>query len=85
LLRLWCRLFGVRWPWPARAADIPAAPEVAILQIRVLEGDGAIHALARAPAGRCPCNHDETGKPVEGAAVSFRLPDDGPGGVFASA
>jgi hypothetical protein len=27
---------------------------------------------------------DETGKPVEGASVSFRLPDDGPSGAFAS-
>jgi hypothetical protein len=27
---------------------------------------------------------DETGKPVEGAAVSFHLPDNGPGGVFAN-
>jgi hypothetical protein len=25
---------------------------------------------------------DETGKPVPGAAVSFHLPEDGPGGVF---
>ena len=72
-------------PWPARAADIPAAPEVAILQIRVLEGDGAVHALG-SRSGR-PLSvqiTDETGKPVEGAAVSFRLPDDGPGGIFAS-
>jgi len=27
---------------------------------------------------------DETGKPVEGAAVSFHLPYEGPGGVFAN-
>lgn len=27
---------------------------------------------------------DETGKPVEGAAVTFRLPDDGPTGAFGS-
>ena len=27
---------------------------------------------------------DEAGKPVDGAAVSFRLPDEGPSGVFAS-
>lgn len=25
---------------------------------------------------------DETGKPVSGAAVSFRLPEEGPGGTF---
>jgi hypothetical protein len=27
---------------------------------------------------------DETGKPVEGAAISFHLPEEGPGGVFAN-
>ena len=27
---------------------------------------------------------DETGRPVAGAAVSFHLPDEGPGGVFAN-
>jgi hypothetical protein len=27
---------------------------------------------------------DETGKAVQGAAVSFRLPDEGPGGLFAN-
>jgi hypothetical protein len=27
---------------------------------------------------------DETGKPISGAAVSFHLPEDGPGGTFAS-
>ena len=27
---------------------------------------------------------DETGKPVEGAAVSFHLPEEGPGGVFSN-
>ena len=27
---------------------------------------------------------DETGRPVANAAVSFRLPEDGPGGMFSS-
>jgi hypothetical protein len=70
---------------PARGAGLPPAQEAAILQIRVLEGDGAVHALG-SRSGR-PVSvqiADETGKPVSGAAVSFRLPDDGPGGVFAS-
>jgi len=70
---------------PACGAGLPPAQEAAILQIRVLEGDGAIHALG-SRSGR-PLSvqiADETGKPVSGAAVSFRLPDDGPGGVFAS-
>ncbi len=74
---------------PARGAAAPPAPPAqeaaAILQIRVLEGEGAIHALG-SRAGR-PLSAqvaDETGKPVPGAAVSFRLPDDGPSGIFAS-
>jgi len=70
---------------PASGVGLPPAQEAAILQIRVLEGDGAVHALG-SRSGR-PLSvqiADETGKPVSGAAVSFRLPDDGPGGVFAS-
>ncbi len=49
----------------------------------MIEGDGAVHP----PGSRIsrPLTvevTDETGKPVEGAAVSFHLPDDGPTGVF---
>jgi hypothetical protein len=51
--------------------------------MRVVEGEGLVH-----PAGTRSARPltvlicDETGKPVEGAAVSFRLPDEGPGGSF---
>ncbi len=63
-----------------------AAPaQVAVLRIQVVEGDGAVHApgsrAARPLAVRVT---DETGKPVFAAALSFHLPEDGPGGVFAS-
>lgn len=60
-----------------------AACQTAILQIRVVEGDGAVHA-AGSHANRPIVIEvtDETGKPVEHAAVSFHLPDDGPGGSF---
>ncbi len=62
-----------------------AAQDAAILQIRVLEGDGAIHALgSRSSRPLSVQVADETGRPVSGAAVSFRLPDEGPGGAFAS-
>lgn len=61
----------------------PATAQVAILQIHVVEGEGAVHPpgsrLARPLVVEIT---DETGKPVEGAAVSFHLPDDGPTGVF---
>ncbi len=75
--------------WPAgpvlRAADVRGGGQVAIVQLRVLEGEGAIHV----PASRSwrPIVvqvTEETGQPVAGAAVSFRLPEDAPTGVFAS-
>jgi hypothetical protein len=67
--------------WLLSAA--PALAQVAILQIRVIEGEGAVHL----PASRSPRPitveiTEETGKPVAGAAVSFHLPEDGPGGAF---
>ena len=61
----------------------PALAQVAILQIRVIEGEGAVHQPA-SRSGR-PITveiTEETGKPVAGAAVSFHLPEDGPGGMF---
>jgi hypothetical protein len=69
----------------AAALVSTAAAQVAILQIRVIEGDGAVHAPgSRSPRPLTVEITDETGKPVEGAAVSFHLPDDGPGGTFAN-
>jgi hypothetical protein len=63
-----------------RGADGPA-----ILQLRVAEGDGAVYpAGTRATRGVTVLVTDETGRPVEGATVSFSLPAEGPGGVFAS-
>ena len=65
--------------WTARGED-PAA-----LQIRVVEGEGAIYQIgSRATRGLTVEVSDETGKPVEGATVSFRLPEDGAGGVFST-
>lgn len=59
----------------------PESP--AILQIRVLEGEGVAYPLGgRATRGVTVQVTDETGKPVEGAAVSFRLPEEGPSGTF---
>ncbi len=62
-----------------------AAREVAILQIRVVEGEGAVQAAgSRATRGLSVEVTEETGKPVGGAAVNFRLPEEGPSGVFAN-
>jgi len=62
-----------------------ASAQVAILQIQVVEGEGAIHQPATRSSRLLVVQiTDETGKPVAGAAVSFHLPDDGPGGTFSS-
>ena len=62
-----------------------AIAQVAILHIRVTEGEGALVAPgARNPHPLAVEITDETGKPVAGAAVSFHLPDEGPSGTCAS-
>lgn len=62
-----------------------AAAQVAILQIQVVEGEAAVHkAGARSARPFTVEVTDETGRPVAGAIVSFRLPDEGPGGVFST-
>ena len=67
------------------ALSSTAAAQVAILQIRVIEGEGAVHAPgSRSPRPLTVEVTDETGKPVEGAAISVHLPEEGPGGVFAN-
>jgi len=64
------------FPWAAVC-------QTAILQIRVLEGDGAVHAAGSRTARPLVVEvTDETGKPIERAAVSFHLPEEGAGGVF---
>lgn len=79
---LYSRLF-----WPAAIVFLalvsPATAQVALLQIQVIEGEGAVH-----PPGSRSSHPltveitDETGRPVASAAVSFHLPEDGPGGTF---
>lgn len=57
----------------------------AILQVRVVEGEGAVYpAGSRATRGVTVQVTDETGKPVEAATISFRLPEEGPSGTFAT-
>jgi hypothetical protein len=56
-----------------------------IIQLRVLEGEGAVYGIgSRATRGLTVQVTDESGKPVEGASVSFTLPVAGPGGTFKS-
>lgn len=62
-----------------------AVGQVAVLHIQVIEGEGAVNAAgARNSRPLAVEVTDETGKPVEGASVSFHLPDEGPGGSFGS-
>jgi hypothetical protein len=62
-----------------------AVAQIAILQIKVLDGEGAVHpAGARVSRPLTVEITDEAGHPVAGAAVSFQLPADGPGGLFSN-
>ena len=64
---------------------LAAQNDPAILLIRIAEGEGAVYPIgSRATRGVTVQVTDETGKPVDNAAVSFRLPDDGPTGAFSS-
>lgn len=66
-------------------AQSPPAENPAILQIHVIEGEGIAYPIGgRATRGVTVQVSDETGKPVEGASVSFRLPEDGPSGTFSN-
>ncbi len=51
----------------------------------MVEGEGSVYPVgSRATRGVTVQVTDESGNPVEGATVSFRLPDEGPAGVFSS-
>jgi hypothetical protein len=68
----------------ALAWAVPSNGSV-IVQLKVVEGDGVAHRIgSRATRGLTVLVTDETGRPVEHAAVSFRLPEDGAGGVFST-
>ena len=62
-----------------------SSPASVIVQLRVTEGEGSVYRIGtKATRGLTVLVTDETGKPVANAAVSFRLPDEGPSGVFSS-
>jgi hypothetical protein len=53
--------------------------------LKVVEGEGVVYRTGtRATRGLTVLVTDETGKPVEMATVSFRLPDEGASGTFGS-
>ena len=56
-----------------------------IIQLRVVQGEGTIYpAGSRATRGMTVQVTDEAGNPVEGASISFQLPESGPTGVFSN-
>jgi hypothetical protein len=62
-----------------------SAKAAVILQLRVLEGEGESYRTGtRATRGLTVLATDESGRPVDMAAVSFRLPDEGASGTFSS-
>jgi hypothetical protein len=55
------------------------------VQLKVVEGEGVVYRTGtRATRGLTVLVTDETGKPVDMASVSFRLPDEGASGTFNS-
>jgi hypothetical protein len=78
-MRGWCRAAVAL----IVAGVMPA--QVAILQIQIVEGEGSVHAAgARRVRPLTVEVTDETGRPAAGAAVTFQLPEEGPGGTFSS-
>src|SRR5581483_1904082 len=62
-----------------------AAAQVGVLQVKVLAGEGAVYNPgAKVQKPLTIQVTDEAGAPVPGAAVSFHVPEDGPGGTFAN-
>ena len=63
----------------------PSLRSQSLLRIQVLEGEGVVNgAGTRSQRPIAVQLTDETGRPLEGIAVSFRLPEEGPGGAFES-
>ncbi|HTT64622.1 MAG TPA: hypothetical protein VMG35_22380 [Bryobacteraceae bacterium] len=62
-----------------------AAAQIAVLQIKVVDGEGAVHPPGARVAHPITVEvTGETGQPVAGAAVSFQLPPEGPSGLFSN-
>ena len=66
------------------ATGEPASQDT-VLHIAVMSGEGATHAPGEHVAKPVTVQvTDGTGRPVEGARVSFQVPREGPGGTFSS-
>lgn len=68
---------------PEAGAKAIVSSDPLILQVQVVEGEGLTYApQTRAVKGITVRVTDEVGRPVAGAAVSFRLPEEGASGTF---
>src|SRR5689334_12590566 len=77
----WCLSAQILLVWFLSPSVVPG--QVALLQITVVEGEGAVHVPGSRSSRPLTVEiTDETGKPVADAAVSFHIPDEGPGGTF---
>jgi hypothetical protein len=69
-------------------ADVPrgaAGEGPLVLNLKVVEGDGAVHRVGSRSTGPITVQvTDAAGRPVTGVAVSFLMPGHGPAGVFAN-
>ena len=71
--------------WLTVPPGLAAESSIAVLQIKIIEGEGAVHeAGSRSSRPLVVQVTDETGRPVPGATVSFRMPTKGPKGFFGS-
>lgn len=62
-----------------------AMAQIAVLQIKIVDGEGAVHALGAHISHPLTVEvTDDNGRPVAGAAVSFQLPPEGASGLFSN-
>jgi len=61
-----------------------AVAQDSVLHIKIVAGDGAQYAAGSHAKPLTVEVTDATGRPVAGARVSFQVPEEGPGGMFAS-
>lgn len=65
------------------ATPFTVLAETVLIQLQIIEGEGAIHTAGTKASRPITVQvTDETGKPVEGAGVTFRLPEESATGFF---
>ena len=76
----WLAVLTVAPGWAAEGSE---TQQIAILQIKVTEGEGAVHTAGSRSSRPITIQvTDEIGKPVEGVTVSLQMPTTGPRGDF---